>query len=95
MFGDTSYNASGILNVGGTVSLVEAVNDYELLELGSQLNLFEVESQSDIKITWDKAGRNTVWLPDKGLYYTEETTLIIDSIQGVVVYTGQATVEVV
>jgi hypothetical protein len=95
MFGDTSYNASGILNVGGTVSLVEAVNDYELLELGSQLNLFEVESQSDIKITWDKAGRNTVWLPDKGLYYTEEISLTIDSIQGVVVYTGQATVEVV
>lgn len=45
MFGETSASAVGVLNVGGTVSFVEAVDDFEMLNFASNLYVYQTVAE--------------------------------------------------
>ena len=91
-FGDTSYTASGILNVGGTVSFVESVNDYELLELPENLLYASLPTGLPYELVFKQKNKpHNIWVPNIGLYYTEDDSYIIFQHDGVVVASDEFT----
>lgn len=88
MFGDSFYNASGILNVGGTVSLVEAVDDYELVEIGKQLTVERVTPAQSMTLVYEETAYHAAWVPGVGIYGEYSDNLVIDASSGIIVYTG-------